>query len=100
MTAKLNFVSVDGDSIRAYATCTLRSQPELRKSLTNWIRTLCCPAPSEGPTGYVPYCVALTIVVSPTAVPSTVTRIVGQPWQLSPIAPTSTRPPPLIVVVA
>ena len=48
----------------------------------------------------MPYCVALTIVVLPATAPSTVTCTVGQPSQLSPIAPICTRPEPVIVVVA
>jgi hypothetical protein len=51
------------------------------------------PVARAGPTGYVPYWVALTVVVLPSTVPSAVTWTVGQPWQLSPIAPICTRKP-------
>jgi hypothetical protein len=87
-------------SIRAVPMCTFRSQAAVRWSFTIAIRTVCRPAPTAFPTGYPPYRVAETIVVAPTRAPSTVTSIVGQPSQSSPIAPTTTRPEPSSVIVA
>src|SRR5829696_302363 len=62
--------------------------------------TLCSPARSAGPTSRAPYDFALVIVSSPSCLPSAVTRTVGQPLHWSPIAPRTTRPPPVRVVVA